>query len=250
MPSIVGDVNGRTSAVVLLGYLACWGLGRSFRGSTTTLATVLILGGSAQCLIVIGQIVLLHEVEPYGTTGNSIFAAAVIGAAGAIAIARGVRSGRWPWYLVAIVPLVYVVCLLGSRAALAGMLAAAVIAAWRRPRIMAAVVGATLAVLVIVPAVGSGSVGSRVASHDTGGGYQQREEIAHLGLDAWIHRPLLGWGPGRFLEATSPRVGLGFVHQGDVQTRFADAHDLVIEYLTTLGPLGLLALMMLIVLAC
>ena len=68
------------------------------------------------------------------------------------------------------------------------------------------------------------------------------------GVRALADRPLLGYGPGRVIEATSPRRDARMA-RGDPERVFLDAHNLLVEYLVTTGPLGLLALVAFLVLA-
>jgi hypothetical protein len=54
-------------------------------------------------------------------------------------------------------------------------------------------------------------------------------------------RPLVGIGPGRFVEASSPRRDLVSVRYEGRDVLMADAHNVFVEILTTTGLLGLLA---------
>jgi O-antigen ligase len=89
----------------------------------------------------------------------------------------------------------------------------------------------------------STSTGSiqRAANSNAEETYGQRFEAWHEGLRAFLHHFLIGAGPGQFRSVTSALFPLSFVRPNPGQV-FTDAHNFVVEYLTTTGILGLLAL--------
>ncbi|NLV55123.1 MAG: O-antigen ligase family protein, partial [Acidimicrobiales bacterium] len=72
-----------------------------------------------------------------------------------------------------------------------------------------------------------------------GDGWAARTEMWGHGVGAWLDRPATGWGPGRFQEATSPRISRQFAIDAGPDRLYPDAHNVAVEALTTLGPIGL-----------
>lgn len=81
----------------------------------------------------------------------------------------------------------------------------------------------------------------RIAAGSEAGG-RARIEAWRAGAEALGERPLLGWGPGRFREATASRRTVGFARAEGGDRLFLDAHNIVVEYGTTTGVLGLTAM--------
>ena len=84
----------------------------------------------------------------------------------------------------------------------------------------------------------SGSTVGRLTSSDgfAGGGISWRIDAWEAGAEAWIERPITGWGVGNFRQAVQGSVGAGFEQEAP---RF-DAHNLFVELLATIGLPGLL----------
>ncbi len=62
-------------------------------------------------------------------------------------------------------------------------------------------------------------------------------------IRATLVRPVAGWGPGRYETATESRRTLLLARAEGGDVVFSDAHNLVVEYLTTTGILGLASLL-------
>ena len=84
---------------------------------------------------------------------------------------------------------------------------------------------------------------ARVSDTTGGGGIGQRWATWKAGAHVVAHRPLVGAGPGRFGAATLPYRTLAAVRQGQADAYYVDAHNIVVEYATTTGLLGLAALL-------
>lgn len=198
-------------------------------------------------------------IRPAGLVGNPIHLAAL--GAGAIGLAAAaVRNGHWV-YLALAVAGGFVTQLSGSRSGVVGAIGALVaVAVARRWRAAAGLVA-----VVVVGALASGFVfglanenlasrlGRDVDRAITGA-------AAHPGygarLDAWASarhsiadRPLLGVGPGLFRDAVSPHRTDREARYGGGDRYYYDAHNIVVEYVTTTGLLGVAALLTFLVLA-
>ncbi len=61
-------------------------------------------------------------------------------------------------------------------------------------------------------------------------------------IDAWLERPLAGWGPGGFAQAFEAHYPPALARYGFAETWFDDAHDIVLNTLVEQGVVGALAL--------
>jgi O-antigen ligase len=94
---------------------------------------------------------------------------------------------------------------------------------------------------------GAGAVGY-TAQSTAQSTFGDRIGIWKVAATAVGHRPILGYGPGQFRDATSGLMPLSLVRSIGA-TLFSDAHNLFIEYATTTGLLGLGSLVVWLVLA-
>jgi len=146
-------------------------------------------------------------------------------------------------------PLVVIVAaavdLSGSRFALAlvGLVVVVVLVRDRRRALTFAV----LAVMGVLLGIGVGALGGtttgtgRVEGGSESGVTPRLHVWASAGPAIAAH-PVLGVGPGRFRAATSPHRDLALVHAEGPDRYFVDAHNGAVEYATTTGLLGVLAL--------
>lgn len=116
---------------------------------------------------------------------------------------------------------------------------------------------ALLTILVVVGGAGAAALSRggtaesatvRVADA-AGNGVRPRTETWRLALEAVADRPLVGYGPGQFRRATSPRRTVALARAEGADRLFVDAHNLVVEYAVTTGLLGLAALVAWLLLA-
>lgn len=84
---------------------------------------------------------------------------------------------------------------------------------------------------------GAVSGSGRVVGPDATAQVDVRGTTLRVALDAALERPVLGWGPGRFQAATSPR-STAAMSEGGVSI-WKDAHNWVAEYAVTTGFVGL-----------
>jgi hypothetical protein len=87
----------------------------------------------------------------------------------------------------------------------------------------------------------AGSI-ARVAGSTSEETFGQRLMAWREGLRAFTHHLLIGAGPGQFRSVTSFLFPLSFVKPSPGEV-FTDAHNFIVEYLTTTGILGTLALL-------
>jgi hypothetical protein len=141
----------------------------------------------------------------------------------------------------------------GSRFALGLAVVVTLAVLVRRPRRMAPA-AAAMAVGVLL-GVGLGAVGGtttgtgRVDAGAGGGGLTARVRTWASAGTAIAAHPLVGVGPGQFRSATSPHRDLALVHSEGADRLFLDAHNIVVEYATTTGVTGLVALTVFVALA-
>lgn len=134
--------------------------------------------------------------------------------------------------------------LTGSRIAVLAVLGVGIAApigrraGWRRAALIIAAV--VLGLVLSVP--GDSTTTTSRTADDAGSGVGTRTEMWGHGVDAWLDRPLTGWGPGRFREATAPRITETFAVDEGPDKLFFDAHNGGIEMLTTTGLLGVVAI--------
>ena len=95
---------------------------------------------------------------------------------------------------------------------------------------------------------GSAGVLGRAAHTTVANTVTGRVDAWRAGLAALGHRPLLGFGPGQFRDAIATTLTPHQARSVDLSI-FVGAHDLVVEYATTTGVLGLVAVVAWLVLA-
>jgi hypothetical protein len=165
------------------------------------------------------------------------------------------RAESSRWWLVATALFACGLNLSGSRIALViglvAVLAASVLGvSLRRAVVALAFVAIGLLVAAALPETtysGTDRVGDEMTLSTAGSGLRPRVAAWQGGLEGWAHRPILGWGPGRFQEANTPYAPVEVVEGQDVV--FFDAHNIGIELLATLGLVGFVAVVAFAVLA-
>jgi O-antigen ligase len=260
--SLVGlhEVDG--GLLFVIACIAMWVLGRRLsERARARLPDVLIVGiGITACVAWLQTIfhLSLDELGLFASTragalqGNPVYIGALAGAALVLVSARAQRAATNRGFLLWL-PLAVLFAgaaqLSGSRIGLAAGLAVVVFSAarelvrrtsWTRAAsvVAAAVVGVTLA-FAIAPSGGSAT--SRTDASEVGTNWQARVGIWGMGLDAFEHTPLFGVGPGRFRAETSRYMPRDIAQDHGPDVLLVDAHNVVVEYLTTTGVLGLLA---------
>ncbi len=243
--AVLGGINHGTGLVFIALLVGCWALGRQLGElRRRQLALILVLVATANALMAWLQ---AHDLVPpalespgrsSGFMGNPVHLGALCaGALWLLARRVGREEGQWAW-LAAVAAVAGGAQLSGGRTA-AVLCAVAVLGGlWRASfRRAAAVLAAACLGFAVFPlgAQGASQVSTRSVGPEAGTQVALRWDLWRMGLEASAERPVWGWGPGRFETATSPRLTAPLVRDG----RWRDAHNVVVEYAVTTGPLGL-----------
>jgi O-antigen ligase len=94
------------------------------------------------------------------------------------------------------------------------------------------------------------ALGSSQSSIDRGttSGLEDRLDLWSYGLRAWSERPLFGWGPGRYATAISGQLSNAWINR--FGNSWPDAHNVGLEWLTTMGIVGLVVGVAFVGVAC
>lgn len=259
--ALIGSYGSDIGWIWGTAYAAAWGLGRRLApDGVRLLPRVLAAGVGANAAFAFYAAITeptgdlaAFEGRVVGLQANSLFLASLL--AGGMAM-LGWRAGapgrRGAAALAGLALFTGAVNLTGSRAALAGgtvlaLVAAASTARRRGRRAVAVAVGGALLALALgfaasVPLQSDSSGASRISAVSSSSGFESRTLAWGFGLDATAERPVVGWGPGRFREAIGPRTTAAFVRAEGPDKIFYDAHNLLVEQLTTTGVVGLVLL--------
>ena len=278
--AVVVGLYGQGTGLVFVACLAgMWALGTATHGEAewagrsgrAWVELAVVTGAVVNAAVGVGQEVFhLTGLVPgdksfaTGLLGNPAY----LGAACAAGLALlGGRTAARPWrWLGPVVLLGLAIGASGERLSGLSALAIAVLevgcaAAGRRQHRDASRLGraagfATAIVVSVVvgsllPAMrthGSAGVLGRAAHTTVANTVTGRVDAWRAGLAALGHRPLLGFGPGQFRDAIAATLTPHQARSVDLSI-FVGAHDLVVEYATTTGVLGLVAVVAWLVLA-
>ena len=232
-----------------------WALGRRTPGVAGRVEIALVIGATVNAAAawfassVRPDYVLLQLVEgrPTGLMPNPVLLGALCAAAIWVVLARNARAGEIGTSIVLVGVLFGAIELSGTRSAeiVAGATVLWFAVRWLRAGSLAR------AVVVVVMAGGgfllaqlppdTGVQGSTRLTGDAFSGLSTRLESWGDALAAVGERPVLGDGPGRTYVALESRRSAAIARHETPDLLYFDAHDFVIEVLTTTGALGLLA---------
>jgi len=282
LSAVVGLYNQGTGLVFVVALAGVWALGTVIDDAGRPILEVAIVAGAAVNAIVamlqmagaLPGAIPTQGTHASGLLGNPVFLGAVCIAALALLGGRFVDDPhKWA------TPVVLVAVGIGSSSErlpallMLGILVAEIVVAVYRHRqhgeparlarrawfcgvtVVAWLVGSILWPLghgrsligAFTSGGGAGAVGY-TAQSTAQSTFGDRIGIWKVAATAVGHRPLLGYGPGQFRDATSGLMPLSMV-QSIGSTLFSDAHNLFVEYATTTGLLGLGALVAWLVLA-
>lgn len=253
--AVFGLYNAGTGLIFIFCLVGVWALGASVTDAgrrRIVLGLVAGIGisaavGVAQVVVDLGVPILgsLVGSRSSGLAGNPVHLAAL--SSGIVAMAA-VRSAERRWWLVPVAAGAGVLQLAGSRFALL-LLPLLVLGMflWRGWRVVTPVVVCVLLGLGVaanLPSTrGSGTASTeRLTLPASGGGITVRLETWLSARHPIADQPLFGVGPGRFRAATSPHRTLEVALIEGPDVLYEDAHNLGVEYATTTGIVGLLAL--------
>ena len=236
-----------TGWVFWCGVVGAWAIGRSLGPRGADLATAgLVAGALVNAVVTVAQqafqlaspvLGLYQGTQADGLMGNPIFLESVLLGALAIVLVRACTV-RWQWSLAAVV-ISASLELSGERFAIALL---AVLVVWavavhrnRRSLLFAAAVAFGYGVTY---AFSSALIHARIARNVAS---NPRLTLWKALAHAFAHRPVLGWGPGQTLQATTAFQPLALAKRLAVATYFNDAHDILVEVAVTTGVLGLVA---------
>jgi len=263
--AMVGLYQQGTGWVFVAGMAGAWALATRLRSEGRRwLEMLLVLAAVANSVVAVLQVTvglnglglpLYNSSQADGLQGNPVELGAIAIAAIALADDRfHARPREWylPLGIAAIgagvcgqrLPLLIVVGILAW--SIRKSLARDAKASGRNRKTTFAFCMTTLAGVVAGVLIGSVSTSSgslqRAASSTSEETFGQRFMAWKEGLVAFSHHFLIGAGPGQFRSVTSALFPLSFVRPNPGEV-FTDAHNFLVEYLTTTGILGALALL-------
>ena len=257
--SALGHYGGSNSVSLIAGMACAWALGATLGSDGRRRLTTAVLA-STSINLVVALLQAFGDLEPYrlpsengvtGLLGNPVHLAALMSGCVALLAARVAAGSQW--WLLGLPALGVVFPFTGSRIGTLAALVAALASGWQLGRKK----GGTVVVLLVLGLVAgealhrltdeaSSSTSTRLAGTQSIQ-VEQRLDAWSAGVQAAFDRPL-GTGPGRFVEASSPRTTPRQA-AASPDTDYIDAHNIVIEYVGTTGLLGGLALLVFLVLS-
>lgn len=264
--SLLGGYGTDSGWIWTASFAAAWGLGRRLSPlGARFVPRVLVAGLAANALVGVLEAILepggdlaTAEGRVAGLVSNSVFFAGLM--CGGLALLGRLSASPGGRRATALGLMVLFACatnLSGSRTALlaGAVLAVAGAAVGARVRdrtgsLAPVAVAAGLAAVAVVvgfacsvPLEGATSSSTRIGEVSADTGVSSRLLAWRMGLDAVAERPVVGWGPGRFGEATTPRATAAFVRAESPDRFFHDAHNLLVEHLVTSGVVGVALLL-------
>ena len=250
--AVFGLYNFGTGALFVWALVGMWALGASVTEAGRQRVVAGLVGGIAlsaavgilQVVVDLGIPSLGSPIDDRATglAGNPVHLAALaVGVLGLAALQRG-TSRRW---LAAVAVSALVIQLTGSRFAVlmvAIVVAATLLTAGRR-RAAAVLVCAGLGFAVgygVAWSTDDTSSGTErvLALSSSGGGITARSETWLSARHAFVERPLVGVGPGRFHAGVTQHRTLALARSEGPDRLFVDAHNIVVEHVVTTGLLG------------
>lgn len=247
--SLFGMFLWGTGLLFVAAIVGAWALGaRVDAGGVAAVELALIAGVLVNAVVAVVQGAFALDLEPFtryegraaGLLGNPVYLATLMAGGLALVMPR-VRTNRARWGTATVV-VAAALQLSGSRFALvlAIFVGALMVLRERRlalPAVAALTVGLFLG--VGVGALGGATTGSgRVQAGGESVGTTARLHAWASAAHAIAAHPVLGSGPGRFRTATSRYRDLALVRSEGPDRLFVDAHNILVEYATTTGLLG------------
>ncbi len=253
MMSLLGEYLSENGLLMTAACVSFWALGRTIDDRARPMLVLALVAGAfvnaavawLQMSTDLGiQALGQYQGRAEGLTGNPVFLAALCSAALWLVAARERTAARpLVWWGTATL-LVGAVELSGSRIALVVVVG---IFVWHtvlhlrdhRKGRAGALVAAALVGLILAMAISSSASASGRVSEQSSSGLGSRVALWRSGFTALEDRPLLGYGPGRFLGASSPHRTLEIARYEGPDTLYSDAHNLIVEYSVSTGIVGI-----------
>ena len=245
--TLVGGANWGTGLLFVAALAAAWGLGatagperrRQIAGALVAAALVNAVVAWMQAAELVPPSLESAD-RSSGLMGNPVHLGALLAGGLWLVCCRTADRRRLGCWAGAVALLAGAAQLSGGRSAL-GLTVLVLAAAVRRAGWRRALVVLAASTLGMIAASAWAADAAVTASDRTVGAPTRQLDVRgglwRMGAEATLERPILGWGPGRYLEATGPRM-TAEVSEGGVNGA-SDAHNWVVEYATTTGLLGL-----------
>ncbi|MBV8160790.1 MAG: O-antigen ligase family protein [Acidimicrobiia bacterium] len=252
--SLYGPYNWGIGLLFIAALVAAWALGTGLSSDDLPLLEqALVAGVCVNAVVALVQGGVALDVVPFtryegraaGLLGNPVHLGTLC-AAGLVLLVPRIQSAPMRWAPVGAL-VAAAVELSGSRFALGLAIVIALVALFRTKGLAgvtaAAAIGLGLVLGVGIGVAGGATTGAgRIQSGGGSGGVTARLHAWASAGRAVADHPVLGAGPGRFSAATSKYRDLALVRSEGPDVRYVEAHNFVVEYLTTTGVLGLAAL--------
>lgn len=262
--ALFGQFDAGNGALLSLSFVAAWSIGITSGAEVAGLLELTLLA-----CVGLNAVVALYQAGLgvglfAGRAPGFMFNPVVLGSVmigGLWLVACRFRSDWRPWAVAAVVvsaamqvsgsrleltllPLLVVAAVVPLGVRRAGLLALCIIAGVLLgtgvARLGAQSPSAAVAASASTSAAGTGT--ARLLESGSSG-VRPRLEAWSMAAHAIGERPLQGWGPGRFREATTRYRTLRFSITEGPDRAFEDAHNVVVEYATTTGVVGVVLLL-------
>ena len=256
--SLFGLYNVGTGLLFIAALVGAWSLASVLdeRGARFV-ETGLLAGVAVNAAVAIVQGAFSPDVVPFtrydgrsaGLLANPVYLGALCAAAVPLLLPR-LRGRSWAWAGV-LVATAAAVELSGSRLALGLAVGFTVVCFVRERRGAAlgtALMAGGLVLGVAIGALGGTATGTTRVQDASSGGVSARVHTWASAGHSIVDRPLLGVGPGQFRAATTPHRTRQIAQAEGPDRYFADAHNIVVEYTTTTGLIGVAAFLVFLVL--
>lgn len=236
--SLFGAYGWSTGWIAMVGFVSAWALGTALLPRWVgRIETTILVVAVANAVVAIVQTAFQPSIPSLemvtdraaGLTGNPVYLGGLLAAAAGIAVARS-----RPWVAAGFASVFgFAAMTTASRAAVMTLVLIAAYALWRHRWLRGAAIATVMAAAMVGGAFFTSATTLEQRSSDAA-----RVDIWILSLDALEDEPVLGFGPGLFRDAITPRRSLDHVAAQSTEAEWVDAHNVVVEYGVTTGLIG------------
>lgn len=250
--SLIGT-GGSSQSVAFFGALGCvWAVGRFGSPAVRELAgPVLLFSLVVHLAFGLCQILLQIDSGPLATfdgraaglAANAVYFGALM-TIGVVFAGRHVLRGHGGYWGAVLVTMSFGLSLSGSRGALIAAVVVLAGSAAKKPPIRVAVVfGSVIGGLVLAEVFSRAVYVENSLNRTVSKGADGRTEVWRYAWQAFLERPILGWGPDLFRTAIESRVSDEFVRAYDVPgvQSWSDPHNVIVGLTTGSGLIGIAA---------